>query len=216
MPKNPEFRTNLDVERLGRVASTAKEILDWSAAKSRPGRYSVVANQVRVRDFVHTLDLLETVLTRFGVCSHLTSVALGEMDGTIEAGSLFWEFWQIDIEEFFAASLLELCYQLSVAWKRLDDFGKEEPAFEILHGGYKAPSRVLLARHKFTHFRADQFEDHELAEKYSILRRPYVLRDGRLEKELAKETMPRVAALIRSSVDEGDSYVQTFRSATVG
>ena len=61
-----------------------------------------------------------------------------------------------------------------------------------------------------------QFEMHHIAEQYSILRRPYRIQDGKLQKELAKETMPRVANLIQGAVQEGVNYLSKFREATIG
>ena len=208
--------TNLDLARLREVAGIAKEIYEWSTERGHPETYEGVADKARVRDFLYALDLLETVLTRFGICSELCSVALREMDRVQEEDSLFWNFWQIDVEEFFASSLLELSYQLSEAWKTLERFGREDPGLRVLKAPFQKPGKVLLARHKFTHFQPGHFEDHRLAEEYSILRRPYELVDGRLEKELAKETMPRVASLIRASVDAGQAYLLDFHAATVG
>jgi hypothetical protein len=47
------------------------------------------------------------------------------------------------------------------------------------------------------------------------LRRPYRIQDGKLQKELAKETMPKVANLIQGAVQEGVNYLVKFREATI-
>src|SRR5258708_4450159 len=112
------------------------------------------------------------------------------MDQSTQPGSLTWEFWQIDVEEFFASNLLELCYQLCNAWERLQKISDIEASLSILSQKFQKPSQILLARHKGTHFMPGEFEDHPLAQQYSILRRPYRIVDGKLEKELAKFTMP--------------------------
>jgi hypothetical protein len=48
------------------------------------------------------------------------------------------------------------------------------------------------------------------------LRRSYRIRDGKLERALAKYTMPRVAALIKDVVQEGSAYLGKFQQATDG
>jgi hypothetical protein len=48
------------------------------------------------------------------------------------------------------------------------------------------------------------------------LRRPYQIQDGKLEKELAKETMPKVVRLVQDAVQEGLNYLSEFREATIG
>ena len=131
-------------------------------------------------------------------------------------GGLGWEFWQIDIEEYFATSLLELCYQLSNGWQALQAFADSDAAYRILKEKHSAPSEIMIARHKATYFQPDQFEKHRIAQAYSILRRPYRVVNSRLQKELAKETMPRVADLLRDTASEAHDYVLRFRKATVG
>lgn len=210
------MKSNLDLSRLDDVASLAKTIREWIGGKSHPERYVDVKDLNLVRDFVHTLDLLETVLTRFEISVHLAKLALEQLKNPAHIGSLGWEFWQIDIEEFFASSLLDLCYQLSNAWEKIQSFADNEKAFEILQTKYKKPSQTLLARHKATHFEPMQFESHHIAIKYSILRRPYRIQDGKLQKELAKETMPRVSNLVQGAVQEGFDYLNKFREATIG
>jgi hypothetical protein len=112
------------------------------------------------------LDLLETVLTRFEINVHLSKLALEQLKDPTRVGSLGWEFWQIDIEEFFASNLLDLFYQLSNAWEEIDRFAKKDKAFEILRAEHKDLSETLLARHKATHFKPVQFESHHIAQQY--------------------------------------------------
>ena len=209
------MRTNLDLSLLKDVASTARVLREWIGKHAHPEKYGTVIDLELVRDFVHTLDLLETVLTHFEISVHLSELALEELENPARKGSLGWDFWQIDIEEFFAANLLDLCYQLSNAWEKLHGFALKDKAFEILKMKPKKPSETLLARHKATHFEPMQFQSHQLSQQYSILRRPYSIQDGKLQKELAKETMPRVANLIQAAVQEGVNYLGKFREATV-
>ena len=168
------------------------------------------------RDFVHTLDLLETVLVRFEISAHLAKLALEELEDPARADSLGWEFWKIDVEEFFAAYLLELCYQISNAWFKIQKFSDRERVFAILGGKHQKPGNTILARHHATHFVPEQCKSHRVAQQYSILRRLYQIREGKLEKELAAHTMPRVTALIKDAVEEGFNYLERFRQATIG
>lgn len=210
------MKSNLDLSRLDDVASLAKAIREWSGSKCHPEYYVDVKDLKLVRDFIHTLDLLETVLTHIEISVHLAKLALEQLENPARIGSLGWEFWQIDIEEFFASSLLDYCYQLSNAWKKIQGFADKEKAFEILRNKKKKPSETFLSRHKATHFEPTQFENHRIARKYSILRRHYRIQDGKLQKELAKETMPRVANLVQGAVQEGLDYLNKFREATIG
>jgi hypothetical protein len=210
------MKTNLDLSQLDSASSLAKSIREWTGKYGHPEKYSEVKDLEIVRDFVHTLDLLETVLIHFEISVHLCKLALEQLENPVRAGSLGWEFWQIDIEEFFASNLLELCYQLSNAWKKLQNFADKETSFRILQTNYKKPRETLLARHMATHFDPMQFESHKIAGQYSILRRPYHIQDGKLKKELAKDTMPRVANLIRGAVEEGVNYLNEFHKATIG
>ena len=73
-----------------------------------------------------------------------------------------------------------------------------------------------MESHKATHFQPKDFIQHKISQKYSILRRPYYIVDGKLEKELAKYTMPKVAKLIQDTVVDSLSYIDKFRRATVG
>jgi len=210
------MKSNLDLSRLDNAASLAKTIREWIDDRSHPERYADVKNLELTRDFVHTLDLLETVLVRFEISTHLVKLALGQLEDPARVGSLGWEFWQIDVEEFFATNLLELCYEISNAWSKLQKFADKEKTFEILRSKPQKPSDTIIARHHATHFVPEQFESHRVAQQYSILRRPYQIRDGKLEKELARHAMPRVAALIRGAVEEGFNYLNKFREATIG
>jgi hypothetical protein len=209
------MRTNLDLSQLDQVAALAKAIREWIGNNSHPEKYSDVRDLELVRDFVHTLDLLETVLNRFEINVHLSRLALEQLENPARVGSLGWEFWQIDIEEFFASNLLELCYQVSNAWEAVERFAAKDKAFKIFRTKYKKPSNTLLVRHKATHFQPLQFEKHDVAKQYSILRRSYQIQDGKLEKELAKETMPKVVRLVQDAVQEGLNYLSQFREATI-
>jgi len=210
------MKTNIDTARLRDIDEIAKEIVVWISARSHPEKYTSVKDPELVRDFLHTLDLLETVLTRFAINTYLTQMALEQLDNSRQAGSLGWEFWQIDVEEFFTANLLELCYQLSNAWEYIQQFANKDTAFNILKKKFRKPGDIILARHKATHFQPGQFEEHRLAQQYAILRRPYQIVDGKLEKELARFTMPKVATLIQDSVIGGYDYLKEFREATIG
>ena len=210
------MKTNIDTDRLQNIAKIAKEIVVWIGERSHPEKYASVKDPELVRDFLYTLDLLETVLTRFAINTYLTQMALEQLENSKQVGSLGWEFWQIDVEEFFASNLLELCYQLSNAWEHLQQLAEKDTAFNILKGTFQKPGDIILARHKATHFQPGQFEGHRLAQQYAILRRPYQIVDGKLEKELAKFTMPKVATLIQDSVKGGYDYLRQFREATIG
>jgi hypothetical protein len=210
------MRTNLDLQQLDEVALSAKAIREWIGNHSHPEKYADVKDLKLIRDFVHTLDLLETVLTRFEISVHLSKLALEQLKDPARIGSLGWEFWQIDIEEFFASNLLDLCYQVSNAWEEIDRFAKRDKTFEILRAKHKNPSETLLARHKATHFKPIQFESHNVSKQYSILRRLYRVENGKLQKELAKETMSKVANLIQGAVKEGVIYLGKFHEATIG
>jgi hypothetical protein len=104
---------------------------------------------------------------------------------------------------------------LSNAWEKLYSFEIENTAFKILKTKPKIPSKILLARHKATHFAPMEFQNHPISKHYSILRRPYHIQDGKLQKELAKETMPRVANLIQGTIQEGMNYLGKFRQEII-
>jgi hypothetical protein len=210
------MKTNLDMSQLDYVASSAKAIREWLGNHSHTEKFDHVKNLELVRDFVHTLDLLETVLIHFEINVHLSKLALEQLEDPARVGSLGWEFWQIDVEELFASNLLELCYQVSNAWEEIDRFASRDQAFEILNAKHKKPSNTILARHIVTHFKPMEFEKHDIAKQYSILRRPYHIQDGNLQKELAKETMPRVVKLVQGAVQEGVNYLRKFREGTIG
>ena len=210
------MKSNIDLERMDEVVSLAKEIYQWLTCKDHPEKYANAKNLEETRDFVHTLDLLETVLTRFAISAHFARIALAQLEHSVQPGSLGWEFWQIDIEEYLATNLLELCYQLSNAWEALQTCADKDEAYRILKEKHTDPSPIILARHKATHFQPDQFEKHRVAHQYSILRRPYRIVDGKLQKELAKDTIPRVAALLHDTVVETADYLKQFHEATVG
>src|SRR6266508_1496744 len=120
------MRTNLDLSQLEQVAALVKAIREWIGNHSHPEKYSEVKSSELVRDFVHTLDLLETVLIRFEISVHLSRLALEQLENPARVGSLGWEFWQIDVEEFFASNLLDWCYQVSNAWEKIDGFANED------------------------------------------------------------------------------------------
>src|SRR5215211_5741453 len=157
------MKTNLDLSQLEQVAALARTIREWIGNRSHPEKYSEVQDLELVRDFVHTLDLLETVLNRFEINVHLSKLALEQLENPARVGSLGWEFSQIDIEEFFASNLLELCYQVSNAWEAVERFADKDKAFKIFRTKYKKPSNTLLARHKAIHFQPMQFEMHDIA-----------------------------------------------------
>jgi hypothetical protein len=208
------MESNLDITRLDNAAQMAKGIREWLSDRNHPERYINVNDLELIRDFVHTLDLLETVLVRFEISVHLAKLALEQLENPARTGSLGWEFWQIDVEESFACNLLELCYQIDNAWERIQKFANEDEVFNIC-GRHQRPSNIIRARHHATHFVPQQFEKTLAVRQYSILRRPYRIRDGKLEKEPAKYTLPKVASLIRGSVEESLDYIGKFRRATV-
>jgi hypothetical protein len=101
------MKSNLDLARLDNAASLARAIREWIIDRSHPERYTDVKDLELTRDFVHTLDLLETVLVRFEISIHLAKLALEQLKDPARVGSLGWEFWQIDVEEFFAAECVK-------------------------------------------------------------------------------------------------------------
>ncbi|MDO6762874.1 hypothetical protein [Agarivorans sp. 1_MG-2023] len=210
------MNSNINIEALDRVATVSNQIRHWFMNFNHPERYSDVNDLCRVVNFVHQIDLLETVLMRFEVQAHMAKLALQELSSPEVDGSLAYEFWRIDVEETFASSTLELGYQIKNGWKALSYHAKHHDAFDIFRMGYKEPSDTFLARHKATHFQPDQFLEHNTAKEYSILRRPYHVDNGEIKKELAKATLPKVAKLIRSSFTASDEYLHTFWAATVG
>lgn len=209
------IKSNLSVKHLDSIIAIAKEIETWIGERSNPKNYKFVKDLTLIRNFVHTLDLLETVLTHFALNAYLSKIALRELEKT-ENHTLGWEFWQIDIEHYFAASSLELCYQLSNAWKELEGFGRKNRDLKILKTKYCKPSDIILARHKTSHFKPEQFQCHKVSSIYSILRRPYEIKDGCLVKELAGRTMHKVASQIKKAIEESFNYIKLFKEATFG
>lgn len=206
---------NIDIGRLQDITKLAREIRIWFGERGHPEKYAAIKDLEQVRNFLNTLDLLDTLLIHFEINSYLTQMALEQFETSEEIGSLGWEFWQIDVEEFFTSNLLNLCYQLHNAWEELQKFSDKDPAFNILKKKSKKPE-IFQARHRFTHFKPDRFEERPIAQKYAILRRRYQIVDGKLEKELAKFTMPKVATLLQDSVMEGYKYLKKFGDATIG
>jgi hypothetical protein len=209
------IRSNINIVFLDKIFSLSSEIEKWISDKNNPEKYNNIADKQLVCDFVHTLDLLETILTHFKLNACLSKLALKEFEKKIERGTIGWEFWQIDIEHFFAANILELCYQLSNAWKEIEIFETKDKKFKIFKYKYKSPSDIILARHKSTHFKPEQFQNHSISSIYSILRRPYKVKDNILIKELAKDTMPKVANLIKNAIEEGVGYLNIFKKVTI-
>ncbi|WP_163131957.1 hypothetical protein [Agarivorans sp. Alg241-V36] len=207
------MKTNISLEKISGCAKKAKAIRTWFDSKNHPENYQEVEDLECVRDFVHTIDLLETVLCRFEIQARLTELALKDME-SIEEGALGWEFFQIDVEETFASSFMELTYQLSNAWKELDKFTQKSSSFEILGSTHVKLSSTFLARHKATHFDPDGFQRHEVSREYAILRRPYSVKDGVLEKGLVRHTAPKTAKLIRDAFGECNQYLDSFLAAT--
>jgi hypothetical protein len=210
------MKSNLDVKQLESCARLAKDIRVWLDDKDHPEHYTNIQDLELVRNFLYTLDLLETVLVRFEICTYFARQALTQLEQSSTVDSLAGEFWPIDIEEFYASNLLELCYQLSNASEELQNCAKQEKALSIFNGNPPELSDICLARHTTTHFSPTQFENLKIAQQYSILRRPYRVVDGKLDKELAKFTMPRVAELVKDSVEESHRYLTGFREATIG
>jgi hypothetical protein len=206
---------NLDRALFSHIKVMAKEICDWIMERDHPERYPG-ADPARLRSFLHVLDILETVLTRIEISAYLTLQTVKNLEEGSPQDGATAEFWPIDIEEFLAASLGELCHQLSVGWTALDRNAIQDTRFRILKKTHPKASPISYARHKVSHFAPDQFDTLPIAQQYSITRRPYRIRDGRLEKERAAETLPKVAALVRDSVQDCHAYLVRFREATIG
>ncbi len=207
------MKSNLDIMLLENCAQMAKEIRIWLGSKDHPEHYQAIADLELTRNFLHTLDLLETVLVRFEISTFIARQIFDQKEPVLTEGSLLFEFGQIDVEEYFASNFLELCYQLENACNEIKKFEHTFPIF------VKQPpklGRTRFARHKATHFEPAQFEKLTIAQRYSILRRPYKVVNGKLEKELAQYTMPRVAKLFQDSVNEGYRYLILLREATIG
>src|SRR6266545_7012328 len=137
-------QSNLDAARIDEIAAIANEIRVWISNRDHPEHYPTVVDLEMKRSFLYTLDLLETLLTRFEISAYFSHLALDQLAHAPQTGSLGWNFWQIDIEEFFASNLLELCYQLSNAWVALDNFADKEMTFAILQRTHQEPKKVIL------------------------------------------------------------------------
>jgi len=53
------FRSNLDLQKLQSISRTALEIRVWMGDRGHPERYKGANSPELVRDFIHTLDLLD-------------------------------------------------------------------------------------------------------------------------------------------------------------
>lgn len=210
------MKSNLDITLLESCAQIAKDIHNWLVSKDHPEHYKDVADLEATRNFIHVLDLLETVLVRFEISTFIAKQIFSQDEPNMMEGSLLYEFGQIDIEEYFASNLLEFCHQLSHASKKLKEIAKKDKAFVLFTGHPPEFSKILLARHMATHFVPNDFENHEIAQQYSILRRPYQIVNEKFEKQLARSTMPRVTQLIKDSVTESYNYLTLWRQATIG
>lgn len=166
-------------------------------------------------DFVHQVDLLETVLMRFEVQAQMSLLALQNLRSSDKPDWLAEQFWVIDIEETFASSALELGYQVKNGWGSLARFAQFHEQFAIFSSEYEEPCATFLARHKATHFRPDQFLKLDSAKDLAILRRPYYIENGEIKKELARVTLPKLAQFIRSAFIAVESYISIFHRATV-
>ncbi len=207
------MKSNLDITLLEKCAQIAKDIRNWLGSKNHPEHYQGVGDLELTRNFLHVLDLLETVLVRFEVS---ITIAKRIFQEELNKNSLLYEFEQIDVEEYFASNLLEFCHQLSCASKKLKEIAKKDQALSIFIGPPPELGKILLARHMATHFVPTDFEDNEIARQYSILRRPYQVINGKFEKQVARSTMPRVTLLITDSVRESYNYLTLWRQATIG
>jgi len=208
-------RTNIDVELLDDIIILADDIYNWLSDKGHPDYYSAVEDKHLVCDFVHTIDLLETVIVHFKLNAYLARLALEDLEND-KSGSIIMEFWQIDIENYFASNMLELCYQLSNAWKELDRYKNKHNLFNIFASNYLYPNEIIIARHKAEHFKPEQFLSHPISSAYSILRKKYKVIGNRIIKEKAKETMHKVALFVSKAIEEGCNYLGEFAAATIG
>lgn len=210
------MKSNLDVHVLESCAHIAKEIRDWLEKKDHPEHYKDVKDLELTRNFLHTLDLLETVLVRFEISTFIARQVFDEVEVPVEKDSPMFDFDQIDVEGYFAFDLLELCYELSNACQEIERLGRNEHKFLIFTKKPPKLGDVRFARHKATHIEPEQFEKLTVSQQYSILRRPYKITDGKLEKELARYTMPRVAKLFKDSVTECYRYLTLLHEAIIG
>ncbi len=202
--------SNINSSLLDEISLISSDIEELIVKNDHPELYIQVSDLIEVRNFIHCLDLLETLLTHFKINSYLAKIAMSELSKG-EVNGLAGEFWQIDIEHFYAANMLELCYQLSNSWKEIEEYGNRNKAFCIFKGKHIKPNDIILARHHATHFKAHQLLDHHNASIYSILRRPYIIENNKLNKELAKDTMPKVSNLIKTAIEESVKYLNIFK-----
>ncbi|MBA3874042.1 MAG: hypothetical protein H0X30_33330 [Anaerolineae bacterium] len=209
------MKSNLDVGLLENCAQIAKDIRNWLEKKDHPEHYKDVKDLELTRGFIHTLDLLETVLVRFEITAFIAR-QIFQAELSVTEDSLMVEFVQIDVEGHFSFNLLELCYELSNACQEIEKFERNDNTFSIFAKSPPKLGTIRLARHKATHFEPEQFEKLAIAKQYSILRRPYKVINGKLEKQLAGDTMPRVVELIKESVAESYRYLTLLREATIG
>ena len=73
------MKSNLNVSNLDEIMVLAKEIHDWICSHDNPERYNASHDLKMTRDFVHTMDLLETVFIRFAINAHFSRIALAEI-----------------------------------------------------------------------------------------------------------------------------------------
>jgi hypothetical protein len=175
-----------------------------------PEHFNNVLDKENVVKLLHTIDLLSTILTDFQVNSAL---ALSLFSKDTPDDPLFRDFWQIDIEDYFAFNFLDLCYQLFNTWKELDNFGKKDSELIILNRAPNKTKTTELARHVRTHACPEDFQRHKLSQKYAILRCNYFVENNVIKKELAKNNMPKVAKLINNCIIDSFSYLQEFDNA---
>ena len=210
------MKSNLDIQMLGDCAQIAKEIRHWIEGKDHPEYYQEVTNLELVCKFLHCLDLLETILGHLEISVFLIGQAFDQQKITVSEDSIMYVFNQIDVEEYFASNLLEFCYQIDNGCREIEKIANNEQRLQIFSKPLPSFGKIHLARNKVTHFQPDQFEEHNIAKKYSILRRPYKVVDGKLQKELAGQTMPRVAKLLKDSVSETYRYLALLRESSIG
>ncbi len=200
--------SRFDRDAWNRIQSLAYAIREWLSDYDMPERYEAVNDLAKVRDFLHIVDLMETILCHVEIASVLAC-------DTISNPALD-DFWGFDVEEFFVSSQLEACYQLSNGCREIRKLAQEDALFGIFSGTAPELNETWLARHKVTHFRPDQFESHPIAERHTILRRPYSIKDGVLVKQLARDTGPRFAAFLGDATSNVLSYLEGLHGITCG
>ncbi len=209
------IKSNLKLEDLNRISRISRDIREWLIEQNHPEKYSKETDLYSLQNYLHSLDLIETILTHFALNVFLSKLPFKELDIS-KKNTIGWMFWQIAIEHYFAVSFLELCYQLSNLWKQIQSIAEREPSFNIFRANYKSPSTIILTMHKSVHVQPNQYQKLPLAWEYSIPRRPYRIVNGILEKERAKETMRKVRKFILEALKEGSDYLSHFKKATVG